>query len=77
MLALNKFTDVFNPIQPYHQKEHLRVVLHKADLAHDKIKIALYGKPPEIGQFPLCESEIFSQIPTWLPGQDSNLQPSG
>ena len=77
MLALNKFTDVFNHIQPHHQKELLGLVLHRAVLSPDKIKIALYGRPPEIGQFPLCESEMFSQMPTWLPGQDSNLQPSG
>ena len=67
MLALNKFSDVFDHIQPHHQKELLGLVLHKAVLSPDKIKIALYGRPPEIGQFPLCESEMFSQIPTWLP----------
>jgi site-specific DNA recombinase len=77
MLALNKFTDVFSHIQAHHQKELLRLVLHKTLLSPDKIKIALYGRPPEIGQFPLCEPEIRSQMPTWLPGQDSNLQPSG
>ena len=77
MLALNKFTDVFEHIQPYHQKELLRLVLHKVVLAPDKIKIALYGRPPEIGQLSLYESEIRSQTAAWLPGQDSNLQPSG
>lgn len=49
MLALNKFTDVFDHIQPHHQKELLRLVLHRAVLSPDKIKIALYGRPPEIG----------------------------
>jgi hypothetical protein len=71
MLALNKFTDVFDHIPPYQQKELLRLVLHRAVLSPVKIKIALYGRPPEIGQFPLCESEIRSQIPTWLPFIDS------
>ena len=33
MLALNKFTDVFEHIQPYQQKELLSLVLHKAILA--------------------------------------------
>ena len=77
MLALNKFTDVFHHLQPYRQKELLRVVLHKAILSENQIKIALYGRPPETGLFPVSESEIHSRIPTWLPGQDSNLQPSG
>ena|GEM_PF-1272379 len=80
MLALNKFTDatdVFDHIQPYQQKELLSLVLHKAILAPDSIKIALYGPPPEIGLLSLCESEIRSQTPSWLHGQDSNLQPAG
>lgn len=72
MLALNKFTDVFDHIQPYHQRELLRLVLHKAVLAPDKIKIALYGRPPEIGQLSVYESEIRSQTPTWLPSIESN-----
>jgi hypothetical protein len=67
ILALNKFTDVFEHIQPYQQKELLNLVLHKAILAPDRIKIALYGRPPEIGLLPLCESEMRSQIPVWLP----------
>jgi len=39
------------------QKELLSLVLHKVVLAPDSIKkIALYGRPPEIGLFSLCES---------------------
>jgi hypothetical protein len=76
MLALNKFTEVFNHIQPHQQKELLSLVLNKAVLSEGQIKIALHGKPPEIGQY-VSESGIRSRIPTWLPGQDSNLQPSG
>ncbi len=66
MLALNKLTDVFEHIQPYRQKELLSLGLHKAVLAPDSIKIALYGRPPEIGRFSLCESDIRSQTPIWL-----------
>ena len=77
MLALNKFTDVFDHIQPYQQKELLRLVLSRAVLGPDSIKIALYGRPPETGLLSVSESEIRSQTAIWLPGQDSNLQPSG
>jgi len=45
------------------QKELLSLVLHKAILAPDSIKIALYGRPLEIGLLSLCESEIHSQTP--------------
>ena len=68
MLALSKFTDVFDQLQPYRQKELLRLVLHKAILAPDNMKIALYGRPPEIGLFSTSESDRFAQTSTWLPG---------
>ena len=71
MLALNKFTDVFDHIQPYQQKELLRLVLHKAVLAPDSIKIALYGRPPKTGLLSISESEMHSQMATWLPFVDS------
>ena len=67
MLALNKFTDVFDHIQPYQQKELLRLVLHKVVLSQDKIRIALYGRPHEIGQLNLSESGERPQIAAWLP----------
>lgn len=44
MFALNKFTDVFEHIQPYQKKELLSLVLLKAILALDSIKIALCGR---------------------------------
>ena len=39
----------------------------KVVLAHDRIKIALYGRQPEIGLLSLSESEAHPQIPIWLP----------
>jgi site-specific DNA recombinase len=77
MLALNQFTDAFDHIQPHEQRELLRLVMHRAVLSPDSIKIALYGRPPETGLLSICESEIRSQTAFWLPGTDSNHQPSG
>lgn len=77
MLALNQFTDAFDHIQPHEQRELLRLVMHRAVLSPDSIKIALYGRPPETGLLSICESEIRSQTAFWLPGTDSNRQPSG
>ena len=51
MLALNTFTDVFDHIQPYKQKDLVRHVLHKAVLNQNSIKIALYGKPLPVEHF--------------------------
>jgi hypothetical protein len=73
--ALGDFSEVFAEIKPYQQKELMRLVLHKAILGPDYLKIGLYGRPPELG--PLSKGEPRSQTFDWLPGQDSNLQPSG
>jgi hypothetical protein len=68
--ALADFTGVFAEIKPYQQKELMRLVLHKAILGPDYLKIGLYGRPPELG--PLSKGEPRSQTFDWLPGQDSN-----
>jgi len=68
--ALANFSDIFAELKPYQQKDLLRLVLHKAILGPDYVKIALYGRPPEIG--PLSEAEPRFQTLEWLPGQDSN-----
>ena len=75
MKALADFSKVFADIQPYKQKELLRLVLHKAILSPDYVKMALYGRPPEIG--PLATAEPRTGTLNWLLGQDSNLRPSG
>ena len=67
MLALNKFTEVFEYIQPYQQKELLRHVLHKAITGPESIKIALYGRQPDIGLSLKSLSGIRSQTATLLP----------
>ncbi len=38
-------------LQSHQQKELVRLVLHKAVLSEEKIKIALYGRLPEEGRF--------------------------
>jgi site-specific DNA recombinase len=73
--ALADFSGVFAELKPYEQKDLMGLVLHKAILGPDYMKMALYGRPPAIG--PLSGSESRFQTFDWLPGQDSNLQPSG
>jgi site-specific DNA recombinase len=57
--ALADFTGVFAELKPYQQKELMRLVLHKAILGPDYLKIGLYGRPPEVRQ--LTEGEPRSQ----------------
>lgn len=47
----------------------MQLVLHRAILECDYLKIGLYGRPPEV--WPLTEEEPRSQIFNWLPGQMS------
>jgi hypothetical protein len=67
--ALADFTGVFAELKPYQQKELMRLVLHKAILGPDYLKIGLYGRPPELG--PLSKGEPRSQTFDWLPGLPS------
>ena len=46
--ALANFTDVFEHIPPYKQKELIRLVLHKAIASSEGIDLTLYGKPPQL-----------------------------
>ena len=74
MLALSKFSATFGCIQPHRQKELVRLVLHKAVLTPDSMKMALYGRPPDIGPSLGEAPECISQTPNWYPRQDSNLR---
>ena len=71
MVALGKFADTFGRIQPHRQKELMRLVLHKAVLTGDSMKMALYGRPPDIGPSPCDSPERFSQTPDWYPTCDT------
>ena len=73
--ALADFSEVFSALKPNLQKELMRVVLNKVILAPDSLKIGLYGRPPEVKT--VQGGDARSQTFDWLPGQDSNLQPSG
>lgn len=68
-LALNKFTDLFDSLPPYRQKELFRLTVNKVLLSDEEIKIALYGRPPEKGLLDICETGIRSQTVNWLPGK--------
>jgi hypothetical protein len=47
----------------------MRLILHRAILGPDYAKMALYGRPPEIG--PVAEGEARFQALKWLPGLPS------
>jgi len=72
-LMLRKFTDTFNTIPPYRQKELINIILHKAILSRSETKIALYGIQPDTRLFELFESQDMAVNPRsgtsdWLLG---------
>ncbi len=82
---LGRFGEIFDSIKPYQQKELISLILHKARLSREEMKIALYGKQTDTRLFTLLEqpqteipqdASVSSRpgISEWLPRQDSNLR---
>ena len=77
---LGRFGEIFESIQPYQQKELISLILHRATLGPEEIKIALYGRQTDTRLFTLMkqpQKEISQNatatssrpgISDWLPG---------
>ena len=65
MKALARFTEVFERIPPHQQKKLMRLVLHKPVISHDRMELALYGKPPELSE--MTQEGARSETSHWLP----------
>ena len=76
MFALGRMTDVFKSLNPYQQKELIKLTLNKAVISEDRIKLALYGRKPEIPDMPVDVAALQNQMrtapPDWVPERDSN-----
>lgn len=70
-LALGKFNDVFQHIKPYQQKELVGMVVHKAIVGPEKLKIALYGRLPDIDAVTNASVHARSMTPVWRPQVDA------
>ncbi len=64
--ALANFSEVFEHIPPYQQRELMRLVLYKAVVSHDHMELALYGRPPELSE--MTQNTARFQTSDWLPG---------
>ena len=76
--ALQQVSQVFETLPPYEQKDLFRHTLHKALISPDRLKLALYGKPPQVPALQTTRAELLngegirSEPFEWLPGLDSN-----
>ena len=73
--ALAEFRDVYTCLTPFERKELMRLVLRRAEVSERQIVLELY--PVQVPHMEMAQSHSRSEPPNWLPGQDSNLQPSG
>ena len=65
--ALSRFSEVFGGLPPYKQKELVRLVVHRVELAPDSMKMALYGRVAAVGPVGEGEGVARSGISEWLP----------
>ena len=73
--ALSEFGEVYACLTPFERKELVRLVLRRAEVGDRQVVLELYGTlTPDMAT---AQSRSCSEPPNWLPGQDSNLQPSG
>jgi site-specific DNA recombinase len=63
MQALSQFTEIFGQIPPYQQRDLVKLVVHRVELASDSMKLALYGRVAAVG--PVCEGARIG-ISEWL-----------
>jgi len=65
MQALSHFTAIFAQIPPYQQKDLVKLVVHRVELAPDSMKLALWGRVAALG--PVSEGSRI-EILEWLRG---------
>ncbi len=72
--SLTRLKDVYEHLTPFERKE-LRLLLRRAEVGHRQIVLEIY--PVTAPDMAMPQSRSRSEAPNWLPGQESNLQPSG
>ncbi|MCX5800896.1 MAG: recombinase family protein [Candidatus Eisenbacteria bacterium] len=65
MHALSEFGEVFGQIPPYQQKDLVKLVVNRVELASDSMKMALYGRVAAVGP---VSGGVRTGIQEWLRG---------
>lgn len=71
--ALEQFTDVFEGMAPYQQKELVHLVVHDVTVSKTAMELGLFGKMPRMRPLPHTRSR--SQTSKWLPGLATSRTP--
>ena len=73
--SLACFKDVYGQLTPFERRELMRLLLRRAEVSDRQIVLEIL--PVTAPEMAAPRSRSRSEAPNWLPGQDSNLQPSG
>ena len=73
--SLACFKDAYGQLTPFERRELMRLLLRRAKVSDRQIVLEIY--PIATPEMAAPQSRSRSEAPNWLPGQDSNLQPSG
>ena len=77
--ALTRIDEVYEHLMPFEKRDLMRLVLKQVDVNERQITLQIYALGDE--HLKLCQGvgsgELVRPRPNWLPGQDSNLEPSG
>ena len=76
--ALGQVRDLYGALKPYEQRELMQLVLQRAEVSEREITLEVYALTgAELPGKVAAEGVVVRMTPGWLPGQDSNLRPSG
>lgn len=71
--VLDNVMQVYECLMPHERKKLARLLLHRVEVSERRITLEIRGG----GCSPEGESASRSERPSWLPDEDSNLEPSG
>ena len=79
--GLKEFGRTFAHLRPFEQKELIRLVIRRVEIGDRELVLEIYGNA--VGSFAEAAGKTqnvrsgFAEPTIWLPGEDSNLEPSG
>lgn len=71
------FSRVFSQLSPHEKRSLIRLLIKEVAFSNEEVTINFFEVPEEEIQLESIQKVGFDQPISWLPGQDSNLQPSG
>jgi hypothetical protein len=73
--ALTNANQIYEQLKPHERKELMKLLIRSIEVGDEQMVLEIYGTPlAEPGQARMGDSRFESV--SWLPDEDSNLEPS-